>query len=117
MCGINGIYKKSKSLDFNNILFNMNKCIKHRGPDYQSVYINKEIGFGFGATRLSIIDLENRSNQPYQSKNNSNVIVFNGEIYNYEEIKNILKSKGIKFYTEGDTEVLLEDYNYLERIF
>ena len=46
------------------------------------------------------------------SKNNSNVIVFNGEIYNYEEIKNILKSKGIKFYTEGDTEVLLEGYNY-----
>jgi len=112
MCGINGIYKKSKSLDFNNILFNMNKCIKHRGPDYQSVYINKKIGFGFGATRLSIIDLENRSNQPYQSKNNSNVIVFNGEIYNYVEIKNILKSKGIKFYTEGDTEVLLEGYNY-----
>ena len=112
MCGINGIYSKNNRFEIKKTLERMNLLLRHRGPDFQSVYEDKSINFGFGSTRLSIIDLNNRSNQPFISKRNSNIIVFNGEIYNFKKIKDILISKGIHFTTQSDTEVIIEGYNY-----
>ncbi len=81
------------------------KQLSHRGPDEQGVYEDKKIQLGF--RRLSIIDLKNGT-QPIFSKNKRYALIFNGEIYNYKYLKKILESKGIKFTTKSDTEVLLE---------
>ena len=79
--------------------------IKHRGPDYQSFnFIDKYSMLGH--VRLSIIDCTENSNQPFEYNNNQ--ISFNGEIYNYLELRKKLIGEGIKFYSDGDTEVLLK---------
>jgi len=83
---------------------NMNEAIKHRGPDYDEVRLVSEYCI-LGHTRLSIIDVSSGSNQPMTSKCGRFTIAFNGEIYNYREIKAQL---GLETKTTGDTEVLLE---------
>jgi len=102
MCGIVGIigdeYLKIKQL---------NSEISHRGPDAQNTFVNDESKISFGHTRLSIIDLDERSNQPFISACGNYHLVFNGEIYNYESLSKILLSKGYEFTTTSDTEVLL----------
>lgn len=98
MCGIVGSIGKSIKVD------SLNNIQKHRGPDSQGVW-NDDFVF-FGHQRLSIIDLSERSNQPFQK--DGLIIVFNGEIYNYQELKNDLELKGIVFATASDTEVVLE---------
>ena len=82
--------------------------LKHRGPTNQSIYqkINKKNNIFFAFSRLAIIDLDSRSNQPYIYKNLT--LCFNGEIYNYKIIKNELLKKGITFETSSDTEVLIK---------
>ncbi|WP_044935246.1 asparagine synthase (glutamine-hydrolyzing) [Pseudobutyrivibrio sp. LB2011] len=103
MCGINGIISTKKLCDMQLRLGRMNESIKHRGPDAQGIKIlGNEIGFGH--TRLSIIDLDARSNQPMVSAK-GNMLIFNGEIYNFKEIKKHISD--YKFLTESDTEVLL----------
>ena len=108
MCGIAGIVSSERSLE--PILFEMMDSLQHRGPDNNSSYINKNVGLAH--TRLSIIDLSEKSNQPLHDSSNRYVIVFNGEIYNYKEIKSNLLSKGIIFNTDGDAEVLLNGFAY-----
>lgn len=93
-----------------NLLLN-NSLSHHRGPDSKKIYSNKSF-FGI-FRRLAIIDLNRRSNQPFTSDDGRYVIFFNGEIYNYKEIKLNLINKNIKFRTTGDTEVLLKAYLYL----
>ena len=83
--------------------------MEHRGPDNQNIIHDK---FTLGFNRLSIIDLEKRSNQPFLSNDKKISIVFNGEIYGYRELRKKLIKKGYNFKTESDTEVLL--YSYLE---
>ena len=85
------------------------KSLSHRGPDHLGSWFNKEEGIFLGHTRLSIIDLTSDSHQPFYNENSH--LVFNGEIYNYRELKRSLISKGLVFRTEGDTEVLS---NYLK---
>ena len=80
--------------------------IKYRGPDYQG-YLKKNL-ISIGHNRLAIIDLDNRSNQPMEFKQYT--IAFNGEIYNYLEVKKELESTGVNFETTSDTEVLLKGY-------
>ena len=83
--------------------------LEHRGPDFSRVdYLNEYVALIH--TRLAIIDLDHRSNQPMISNDKRYSIVFNGEIYNYKEIRKELESKGVVFSTDGDTEVLLEAY-------
>ena len=65
-----------------------------------------------GHTRLSIIDLDDRSNQPFISQDASKILVFNGEIYNFKKIREILLANGLNFNTSGDTEVLLKSYEF-----
>lgn len=108
MCGISG-YIGSSQISKNRI-FSTLKEMRHRGPD-NSDYIEKKFGntkVFLLHTRLSILDLEKRSNQPFQIGNLC--MIFNGEIYNYLELRNQLVKKGHKFTTQSDTEVLLKSY-------
>lgn len=103
MCGIFGTvnYRISRE-DFQHQL----DKIKHRGPDGYGIWENRNGNVKLGHRRLAIIDTDSRSNQPMLFGNRY-AIVFNGEIYNYIEIKKELQQKGIQFVTESDTEVLL----------
>ncbi|MBN2821336.1 MAG: asparagine synthase (glutamine-hydrolyzing) [Bacteroidales bacterium] len=83
----------------------MLNTIKHRGPDESKIYVNKQVGLGFA--RLSIIDLVDGS-QPMLDQSQNFVITFNGEIYNYQQLKGDLTAQGVAFKTKSDTEVLLE---------
>lgn len=106
MCGIAGVIgenTKNKQV----IIKEMVDCIAHRGPDDDGFYINEKVGLGM--RRLSIIDLKG-GKQPIESKDGSSLIFFNGEIYNYKELRKELLSKGREFKTETDTEVILRLY-------
>lgn len=105
MCGL--LFQKSKK-EINKKTFEEALLLmKHRGQDHIGIeeYPGNMI---FGHLRLSIIDLHERSNQPMINDKNSNIIIFNGEIYNYVELKKDLQSKNITFKSDGDTEVLLK---------
>ena len=105
MCGINGIFNfNQKDLVSKTIVKKMSSLLGHRGPDDTSFYFNKNIGLGFN--RLSIIDL-NRGSQPVISQCGRYILIFNGEIYNYQELKHGLINKGITFHSNSDSEVLL----------
>ena len=109
MCGIGGIINTNNSKIDPNIIENIKDSLEHRGPDNSSIkYISESNCFVH--TRLSIIDLNDRSNQPFQSSDGRYTLVFNGEIYNFKEIRKDLESIGISFNTEGDTEVLKRFY-------
>ena len=105
MCGFVGFCsKKEKKRE---IIEKMNSLIVHRGPDSDGYYVDDDIALGF--RRLSIIDLEGGS-QPIENEDKSKVIVFNGEIYNFKEIRKDLENKGHIFKTNCDTEVVLHGY-------
>lgn len=104
MCGIAGIIGGGSS---EIILDKMLAAQKHRGPDYTGKYVNN--GIALGHNRLSIIDLSKESNQPFYSQDKRYLLVFNGEIYNYLELKDQLK-KEYSFNTTSDTEVLMASY-------
>lgn len=106
MCGISGIYNFSSTASKANIC-EMIKNSRHRGPDGEGYFIHNNIALGH--TRLSIIDLSNNANQPFVSLDQNYIIVFNGEIYNYLELRKELE-KDFVFRTESDTEVLLNSY-------
>ncbi|MCM1231279.1 MAG: asparagine synthase (glutamine-hydrolyzing) [Ruminococcus flavefaciens] len=110
MCGIAGIIKKKGNKPSKEEIRIMNKKMAHRGPDAEGIYINGNVGLGH--RRLSIVDLTEDGNQPMLSWDGKYVIVFNGEIYNYLELKEALKSNGANFKNETDTEVILESYRY-----
>jgi asparagine synthase (glutamine-hydrolysing) len=113
MCGIAGFIDSNYSRDSGlELLENMLASIAHRGPDARGKW-NEENVF-LGQNRLSIIDLSEASNQPFLYEDL--VISFNGEIYNYIEIKEELIKKGHRFTTQGDTEVICAAYKeYGER--
>lgn len=104
MCGICGIIRKGDNKD---IIKKMNDRIMHRGPDGEGYYIDGDIAFGH--RRLSIIDLST-GDQPIYNEDNSVVTVYNGEIYNYVELRSELESLGHEFKTKSDTEVLVHGY-------
>ncbi|NDB30101.1 asparagine synthase (glutamine-hydrolyzing), partial [archaeon] len=107
MCGIAGIVNfDSKKLN-PDILIAIKNSLEHRGPDTSSI-LNINESTSFIHTRLAIIDLDSRSDQPMTSHNGRYNIVFNGEIYNFKELRSDLENKGVSFRTNGDTEVLLE---------
>ena len=109
MCGIVGIYNFNQSPVDQRELKKFKHSLAHRGPDAEGIYINKSQNLGFGHTRLRIIDLNNNADQPMVYKENF-VINYNGEIYNYLEIKSELESLGHKFKTKCDTEIILASY-------
>ncbi len=109
MCGIVGIIHLEKNLSNNtSALENAVQSLNKRGPDRQATFWNKNIGIGHA--RLSILDTTDAGTQPMHSHDGAYTIVFNGEIYNYREIKDELEGYGEKFTTGTDTEVLLAAY-------
>ena len=111
MCGISGIYNCSdRNINANKIIENIIKLQDKRGPDDRGMWQSTCKKTTFGHNRLSIIDLTDKARQPLVSKDNSLVITFNGEIYNYKEIRNELSKNNILFKSNSDTEVILESY-------
>jgi asparagine synthase (glutamine-hydrolysing) len=110
MCGIGGILKVKEAISVQE-LAKLSEILAHRGPDGEGLWINEKKTIGFIHRRLSIIDLSNEARQPMQSFDKRFIITFNGEIYNYIELRTILINKGYKFYTQSDTEVLLNLYH------
>lgn len=109
MCGINGIYLFEGQADsYKTMVENANRAIIHRGPDHQSVFIDKKIAFGH--VRLSIMDTTSAAHQPFTEENQRFTIVFNGEVFNFKEIRDDLIAKGYSFKTNSDTEVVLKSY-------
>lgn len=106
MCGITGFISTRSKKEKKAIIKQMNKRIEHRGPDAEGIYVDDEIALGH--KRLSIIDL-NTGNQPIYNEEKDIVIIFNGEIYNFQELRDKLKRKH-KFKTNSDTEVLVHGY-------
>ena len=106
MCAISGlITKKAWRLE---VIKSMCEIQKHRGPDYQGIYDDSLNNISLGHQRLSIIDTSNLGSQPMQSEDKRYVITFNGEIYNYIELKKELERFGYIFLSNSDTEVLLK---------
>ena len=104
MCGIAGIINKKGTILSLTALKAMTDAVVHRGPDGEGHFIEANIGFGH--RRLAIIDLSEAGHQPMEYDNL--VITYNGEIYNYIEIRKELEEKGSIFKTQTDTEVILK---------
>src|SRR5260370_25772533 len=108
MCGIAGFIDVERSRDnAEQLIDRMCQVIRHRGPDDQGVWVDD--GVGLGMRRLSIIDLA-RGHQPIFNEDQSILIVFNGEIYNYPELQKELQERGHRFKTNSDTEVIVHAY-------
>ena len=106
MCGIAGFVNKNIK-NKEEVIKKMADRIKYRGPDGEGYFIDDDVALAH--RRLSIIDLSTGS-QPMYNEDNSIVIVFNGEIYNFVELKDELKNKGHKFKNKSDTEVIIHGY-------
>jgi asparagine synthase (glutamine-hydrolysing) len=108
MCGIAGFFK-SEVLDRNDLV-RMTNAVKHRGPDGEGFYFDWRSGTGLGHRRLSIFDLSPSGTQPMTYEDSGLWIVFNGEIYNFIELRKELEKKDYRFYSNTDTEVVLAAY-------
>ncbi|HHC25498.1 MAG TPA: asparagine synthase (glutamine-hydrolyzing), partial [Desulfobacterales bacterium] len=108
MCGITGVFNFSGGPPVErDVIERMADALAHRGPDDSGFYVEDRLGFGF--KRLSIIDLTS-GNQPIYNEDRSIVMICNGEIFNYKELRHELESKGHRFYTHSDVEVLAHLY-------
>ena len=105
MCGIAGILRFDDEIIDISALKNAIGCLSKRGPDAEGFYTDHRVGLGH--SRLAIIDLDPTSNQPFQDETGRYILIFNGEIFNYQTLKSELQLSGIQFRTESDTEVLL----------
>ena len=109
MCGIAGIYnyhsQKEPLAELN--IKNMLSVIQHRGPDENGIFLSENVAMG--SARLSIIDIDS-GQQPLSDESGNFWIVYNGEIFNYKELRKGLEEKGIRFKTHSDTEVVVQMY-------
>ncbi len=108
MCGITGFINANGTAVDRSILERMNHAIIHRGPDEDGFYVGGHVGLAM--RRLSIIDLAS-GQQPIYNADRTKAIVFNGEIYNYQALRDDLEKRGAKFYTKSDTEVVIHLYD------
>jgi asparagine synthase (glutamine-hydrolysing) len=109
MCGIAGLIdiNRGNKKGVGHICELMTDKLFHRGPDASGVWVNNELGVSLGHRRLSIIDISNLGEQPMKSHSKRFTIVYNGEIYNHIELRNIIEKDGVKFSGTSDTEILL----------
>ena len=108
MCGITGIVRRDGAQIDRELLARMNEAIRHRGPDDDGFYFSE--GVGLAMRRLAIIDLKS-GRQPIHNADRTAWIVFNGEIYNYRELRKQLEALGHTFYTDSDTEAIIHAYD------
>lgn len=112
MCGIAGVWNLNNRLVVLNELEKFTDSLRHRGPDGSGYTLYDNDTLGLGHRRLSILDLSENGKQPLEYLNNRYSITFNGEIYNFIELKKILVSEGYNFKSESDTEVILAAYDF-----
>jgi asparagine synthase (glutamine-hydrolysing) len=112
MCGIAGLWQIDKFDESVQTIKHMLACLKHRGPDDEGVWQDGAHGVTLGQRRLAIIDLSPGGHQPMLSDDGRLAITFNGEIYNYLDLRSDLEAHGIRFRSHSDTEVLLKGYEY-----
>ena len=112
MCGVNGIfaYHAAAGLPAETELVRTRDAMQARGPDGAGAWWSDDRRCGLGHRRLSIIDLSERAAQPMLSADGRLAVTFNGEIYNYPELRKALETEGVQFRTTSDTEVLLHLY-------
>ncbi|MBM3212277.1 asparagine synthetase B, partial [Candidatus Poribacteria bacterium] len=108
MCGIAGIYYLNNKAVSQVIIKNMCDTMRYRGPDDEGYFFDNNLALGH--RRLSIIDLSSAGHQPMSDDNKSIWIVYNGEVYNFVELRNELINKGYSFKTGTDTEVIIKAY-------
>src|SRR2546425_4974384 len=106
MCGLGGYVGSGPD----RLLDAMTKLLAHRGPDARGTWVGH--GVGLAATRLAILDLSPAGNQPMGDDSSGVYVAFNGEIYNFEELRADLMSSGYVFHSRSDTEVLLRGYRH-----
>ena len=114
MCGISGFWETSRQLNNDllpSIVQQMSNSLIHRDPDDGGVWVDTEVGIALGHRRLAILDLSPEGHQPMTSANGRYVIVFNGEIYNFLELRRQLESLGHGFRGHSDTEVMLASFS------
>ena len=111
MCGIAGFVRKSKKIE-PNLIESMLACMEHRGPDDKGIFQDDKVSpfCTLGHRRLSIIDLKT-GHQPLADESGDNCCVYNGEVYNFQELRKELEEKGYKFKTTSDTEVIVNAYH------
>ncbi|HYW73418.1 MAG TPA: asparagine synthase (glutamine-hydrolyzing) [Pyrinomonadaceae bacterium] len=108
MCGITGFVRRDGAPVDREVLARMNEAIRHRGPDEDGFYLSD--GVGLAMRRLAIIDLKS-GQQPIHNADRTAWIVYNGEIYNYRELRQELETRGHRFYTDSDTEAIVHAYD------
>src|SRR3990167_3004623 len=108
MCGLAGFFSDNHNVNQSTtIISTMTERLIHRGPNDGGIWFSQDDGIALGHRRLAIIDLSTTGQQPMHSKDNRYVIVYNGEIYNFLELKQSLQTKNHLFYGHSDTEVIL----------
>ncbi len=111
MCGVAGLLSSSGSQEQLEILIQrMQRALRHRGPDDQGIYISPGQNAAIAHTRLSILDLSPAGHQPMSTADGRYWITFNGEIYNFRELRHTLVAQGEQFNSQTDTEVILKLY-------
>jgi len=112
MCGISGIWERNgcSLQDLERRVSAMTQTLNHRGPDDSGVWLSQEASIAFGQRRLAIIDLSAMGHQPMISANGQYTITFNGEIYNFRELRTELEGRGVRFRGHSDTEVIVEGF-------
>ncbi|MBS3807523.1 MAG: asparagine synthetase B, partial [Bacteroidales bacterium] len=106
MCGIAGVFNYHGETVDPAVLERMTKELIHRGPDDEGLWMNDYVGLGH--RRLAIIDPTPAGHQPMKSADGRYVLSYNGEIYNFRELRDELRKKGYSFYSGSDTEVVLQ---------
>lgn len=109
MCGIAGIWSLNQKIN-KEILLKIGEMISHRGPDDKKFFLNEKFNLGLFHNRLSVIDLSDKAQQPMATEDKNLWIVYNGEVYNFKEIKKELEKEGYKFKSNSDTEVVLKSF-------
>jgi asparagine synthase (glutamine-hydrolysing) len=110
MCGISGWFLKQSVARVDSDLFAMADCIEHRGPDDRGYYFDRERGVAFAHNRLSIIDLSGAGHQPMTSEDGRFVLSYNGELYNFLDLRTELEKLGHQFHSRTDSEVVLRSF-------
>jgi asparagine synthase (glutamine-hydrolysing) len=110
MCGICGLISRPVNGHVATDLAAMAETIAHRGPDDRGFFVDDAVGVGLGHNRLSIIDLSSAGHQPMVAEGRKVVLTYNGEIYNFRELRSVLEDRGHVFRSETDSEVVLNSY-------
>src|SRR5262247_3592591 len=105
MCGINGVVHSDPTFPVDqSALVQMRDTLTHRGPDDAGIYVSA--GIGMGSRRLAILDLSHNGHMPMTTPDGRFVIVYNGEVYNYGELRSQMEARGVQFRSNSDTEVV-----------